>query len=58
MPVIDADILARKVVEHRTRGYKKIVQTFGEEGILQDGSGNIDQKKKKLVFGDEESDGC
>lgn len=54
MPVIDADILARQVVEPGTRGYNKIVQAFGEEVILQDGSGKIDRKKLgEIVFGDE-----
>ena len=54
VPVIDADILARQVVEPGTRGYKKIVQAFGEEVILQDGSGKIDRKKLgEIVFGDE-----
>ena len=51
---IDADILAHQVDEAGTRGYKKIVQAFGEEEILQDGSGKIDRKKLgKIVFGDE-----
>ena len=54
MPVIDADILARQVVEPGTRGYKKIVQAFGEEVILQDGSSKLDRKKfGEIVFGDE-----
>ena len=53
-PVIDADILARQGVEPGARGYKKIVQAFGEEVILQDGSGKIDRKKlEEIVFGDE-----
>ena len=52
--VIGADILARQVVEPGTRGYKKILQAFGEEVILQDGSGKIDRKKLgEIVFGDE-----
>ena len=29
LPVIDADLLARKVVEPGTRGYRKIVNYFG-----------------------------
>jgi dephospho-CoA kinase len=55
VPVIDADILARQVVGPGTRGYKRILRAFGEEVILQDGSGKIDRKKLgEIVFGDEE----
>ena len=57
-PVIDADILARQGVEHGARGYKKIVQAFGEEVILQDGSGEVDRKKlEEIVLGTKEGDG-
>ena len=45
VPLIDADILAHQVVEPGTRAYQKIVDAFGEEVILSDGSGQIDRKK-------------
>ena len=54
VPIIDADILARQVVEPGTRGYEKIVEAFGEEVVLQDGSGGLDRKKLgEIVFADE-----
>ncbi|KAF8634509.1 hypothetical protein AX15_000842 [Amanita polypyramis BW_CC] len=54
VPVVDADVLARRVVEPGTRAYRKIVKTFGEEVLLSDGSGQIDRKKLGgIVFGDE-----
>jgi dephospho-CoA kinase len=54
IPVIDADDLAREVVEPGTSGLKLIVDEFGE-GILDD-SGRLDRKKvAELVFGDDEA---
>lgn len=51
IPVIDADDLAREVVEPGTRGLQQIVREFGR-GVL-DGSGSLDRKKVgDLVFGD------
>jgi dephospho-CoA kinase len=52
IPVIDADQLARDVVEPGTPGLEQIVREFGD-GVL-DRSGRLDRKKVgDLVFGDE-----
>jgi len=53
-PVVDADALAREVVEPGTPGLKRIVDEFGK-GVL-DRDGRLDRKKVgNLVFGDEEA---
>jgi dephospho-CoA kinase len=41
LPVIDADILARKAVEPGTRAFKCILDTFGQDLALRDEAGNI-----------------
>lgn len=47
--VVDADVLAREVVEPGSEGLKLISQTFGAEFLLPDGS--LDRKKMgTLVF--------
>ena len=52
IPVIDADELAREVVEPGTPGLQQIVDRFGN-GVL-DESGRLDRKNvADLVFGDE-----
>ncbi|KAF4576419.1 hypothetical protein EYR36_004396 [Pleurotus pulmonarius] len=52
IPIIDADLLARKVVEPGTRTLKRIVAEFGEEILLPDG--HLDRKKLgAIIFGDE-----
>ena len=52
IPVVDADIIARQVVEPNTEGLKKIVETFGE-GILLP-SGELDRKQLgQIIFNDE-----
>jgi dephospho-CoA kinase len=54
IPVIDADDLAREVVEPGTPGLQLIVEEFGK-GVL-DEEGALDRKKVgDLVFGDEEA---
>jgi len=54
IPVIDADDLAREVVEPGTPGLAQIVDEFGED-VLDD-DGRLDRKKVgELVFGDEEA---
>jgi len=51
--VVDADQLARDVVEKGTPGLARIVETFGE-GIVDEG-GALDRKKLgAIVFGDDE----
>jgi len=50
--VIEADKIARDVVEPGTEPYGKIVETFGREILSADGS--IDRKKLgQIVFGDD-----
>jgi dephospho-CoA kinase len=52
VPVIDADELAREIVEPGTDGLRKIVETFGE--WVLDPSGGLDRKAlARLVFSDD-----
>ncbi|KAM9424130.1 dephospho-CoA kinase domain-containing protein [Pholidichthys leucotaenia] len=52
-PIIDADIVARKVVEPNTSAYSRIVYHFGSEILLEDGK--IDrQKLGEIIFASEE----
>lgn len=53
IPVIDADRIAREVVEPGEEAYKKVVETFGEEILLEDRSLNR-PKLGRIVFSDEE----
>ena len=51
--VLDADALARKVVEPGTRGLRALTEAFGEE-VLR-GDGTLDREKLgRVVFADEE----
>ena len=51
--VIDADLLAREVVERGTPGLARVVEEFGEELLTADG--DLDRPAMgRLVFGDEE----
>lgn len=53
IPVIDADKIARLVVEPGKEAYEKIVETFGEEILHEDRT--LDRKKLgSIVFNDEE----
>ncbi|CAE6363470.1 unnamed protein product [Rhizoctonia solani] len=53
IPVIDADLLARQVVEPGTPAHAAIISTFGAE-ILKEGTQNIDRKKLgEIIFNDE-----
>lgn len=53
VPVIDADKLARDAVAPGTSGLAAIVETFGKDVLLEDGT--LDRKKlAAAVFGDEE----
>jgi len=53
IPVVDADVLARQVVQPGTPGLAKIVGEFGPEILLPDGT--LDRKKLgTVVFNDEE----
>lgn len=51
-PVIDADIVAREVVEPGTEGLKKIIEHFGRDYIRDDGT--LDRAKLgQLIFTDD-----
>ncbi|MDN4527487.1 dephospho-CoA kinase [Fictibacillus fluitans] len=53
LPVVDADIIARQVVEQGHPAYEKIVEQFGED--ILDEARNIDRKKLgSIVFTNEE----
>ncbi len=53
VPVIDADELAREAVAPGTTGLDAIVERFGRDVLLENGS--LDRKKlAAIVFGDEE----
>lgn len=53
VPVIDADLLAREVVEKGSEGLAEVVKAFGEEVLLPDGS--MDRAKvAEIVFTDPE----
>ncbi|KAJ0016070.1 hypothetical protein NQD34_014360 [Periophthalmus magnuspinnatus] len=52
-PIIDADVVARKVVEQNTPAYHRIVYHFGSEVLLE--NGEIDrQKLGQLIFSNAE----
>ncbi len=53
LPIVDADLIARLVVEPRTPTLQKIVEVFGEEILNEDGSMNR-QKVGASIFNDEE----
>ncbi|MBU9721156.1 MULTISPECIES: dephospho-CoA kinase [Bacillaceae] len=51
IPVVDADIIARQVVEPGTNGFKQIVQAFGEIVLTEEHT--LDRKQLgKLIFND------
>ncbi|GBD65632.1 dephospho-CoA kinase [Tetragenococcus halophilus] len=50
-PVVDADIIAREVVEPNTAGLKKVVETFGSSVLCSDGSLNRKQLGQ-IIFSD------
>lgn len=53
VPVVDADVIARQVVEPGTPGLAKIVKTFGRSVLLPDGS--LDRKALgTIIFNDEQ----
>lgn len=53
IPVVDADVIAREVVEPGTDGLAEIVKTFGKEILLEDGSLNR-KKLGEIIFKDED----
>lgn len=54
IPVIDADVLARKVVEPGTTGIETIIQKFGKEYIEPNGALNREKMAHK-IFSDPKS---
>ena len=53
VPIVDADLLAREVVEPGTSGYRAILDAFGESVLSADR--RIDRKElARVVFGDDE----
>lgn len=53
IPVVDADEIAKKIVEIGSSGLKSIQKTFGPDFLLGDGS--LDRPKLgKYIFGDDE----
>jgi dephospho-CoA kinase len=51
IPIIDADALARQVVEPGTRAYSKIVSHFGQDVVQLDGA--LDRTKLgEIIFND------
>lgn len=52
-PVIDADKVAREVVEPGEEAFKKIVKTFGKEVVAEDGT-LLRKKLGEIIFSDEE----
>ena len=53
IPVIDADILARKVVEPKTQAYSEIVNLFGNDVLNLDETLNR-EKLAQIIFSNEE----
>lgn len=51
VPVIDADIIARQVVEPKSETLKMIINEFGEKYLMENGALNR-KKLGKLVFND------
>lgn len=52
IPIVDADLIAREVVEPGTKGLAAIAEAFGETYILADGSLNR-KKLGSLIFSDD-----
>lgn len=54
VPVVDADQIAREVVDPGTPGLKRVVEAFG--GGVLDGEGRLDRKRMAaVVFGNDEA---
>lgn len=53
LPIVDADLLARRVVEPGQPAYKRIVALFGTAILLRDGRDGLDRAKLgEVVFND------
>lgn len=53
LPIVDADVVARLVVEPGTATLQKIVEVFGEETLTEDGTMDR-QKIGSIIFNNEE----
>lgn len=54
VPVVDADLISRQIVEPGKKAWKKIKETFGEDYFLE--SGEIDRPKlNAAIFADNEN---
>ena len=53
IPVVDADLIARQVVEPGTPTLQKIKEAFGADALLADGAMNREEIGRQ-IFGDEE----
>lgn len=53
LPIVDADVVARLVVEPGTPTLQKIVEAFGEEALTEEGTMNR-QQIGAIIFHDEE----
>ena len=53
LPIVDADVVARQVVEPGTPTLQKIAEAFGAEALTEDGAMNR-QKIGSIIFHDEE----
>lgn len=53
LPIIDADQIAREVVQPRSIGLKMIVEQFGQEMLMEDGALNR-TKLGQVIFANEE----
>jgi len=52
IPIVDADIVARQVVQPGSKGLKEIVSAFGEDLLLE---GQLNRKKlRDIIFSDDE----
>lgn len=52
IPIVDADVVAREIVEPGKKAYNDIVETFGKEVLYEDGTINR-PALGKIVFSDE-----
>ncbi|WRT63981.1 dephospho-CoA kinase [Kwoniella shivajii] len=54
IPIIDADLLAREVIEPETVGYQKVIDHFGADRILQDDGYSLNRASLgEIIFNDE-----
>tara|TARA_R110002050_G_scaffold9504_1_gene32878 strand:- start:18130 stop:18765 length:636 start_codon:yes stop_codon:yes gene_type:complete len=54
IPIIDADVIARQLVEPQQAAYKEIIRTFGHQICLSNGELNR-QHLRQLIFSDDKA---